>query len=151
MRAQYISSGQNSFVLDTMGQNCFVPGFVPGTKITPLVLSRGQKSHLWFCPGDKNHTFFLAALLLRLATTMQLPASGCRLLPPLLIILPPLLRVQVTMTTTRTKQMSRPRKRGWMPMGEGNNNPMTTWHWLSGSWHCLTPAPMVGGNRHQTT
>jgi hypothetical protein len=31
-----------------MGQNCFVPNFVPGTKITPLVLSHGQKLHLFF-------------------------------------------------------------------------------------------------------
>ncbi len=30
-----------------MGQNCFVPGIVPG-----------KKSHLQFCPGDKNDTFF---------------------------------------------------------------------------------------------
>jgi hypothetical protein len=26
--------------------------------VLSLVLSRGQKSHLWFSPGDKNHTFF---------------------------------------------------------------------------------------------
>ncbi len=44
---QSISLGQNSFAVDTMGQNYVVPSFVPGTKITPLVLSRGQKSHLF--------------------------------------------------------------------------------------------------------
>jgi hypothetical protein len=58
---QYISSGQNSFVPITMGQNCFVPGFVPGTKITPSVLSRGQKSPLFFGgpPPYSNNAFMI--------------------------------------------------------------------------------------------
>jgi hypothetical protein len=38
MCAQYISLGQNSFVLDNNGTNLFCPRF---------------------CPGDKNHTYFL--------------------------------------------------------------------------------------------
>jgi hypothetical protein len=45
---QHILLGQNSFVLDTMGQNCFVPGFVLGTKITPSFLSWGHKSPLFY-------------------------------------------------------------------------------------------------------
>ncbi len=36
------------------------------TVLSP-VLSRGQKSHLRFCSRDKNHTFFLVALLPRSA------------------------------------------------------------------------------------
>jgi hypothetical protein len=41
-----------------MGQNCFVPSFVPsfvsGTKITPSVLSRGQKSHPFWRPSSRG-------------------------------------------------------------------------------------------------
>jgi hypothetical protein len=99
-----------------MGQNCFVPGFVPGTKITPL--SRGQKSH-----------FFFGGLPPAVGETMRSPDSGCRSSPPPPIILPPPRRVQVTKTTTTTKRTSRRREQERTPMGEGDDDPMTAWHW----------------------
>ncbi len=114
MHAQYISSGQNSFVTDNNGTKLFCPRF---------------------CPGDKNHTFFLgrpSSRGWRQRSTMRSPASGCRLLPPLPIILPPPQWVQVTTTTTTMKQTSHRRERGWTPMGEGDNNPMTAWE--NGIW-----------------
>jgi hypothetical protein len=47
--------------------------------------------------------------------------------------LPPSRRVPMATTTMTMKQMSRCRKRVWTPMGEGDNDPMTTWHQLGGN------------------
>ncbi len=65
-----------------------------------------------------------------------------------IILLPPRW-VQVTTTTTTTTGTSLCCKRGQTPLGVGDDNPMTAWHRLSGSWHHPMPTPTAGGKRHQ--